>query len=332
MTKVLLIGATPPPIGGVSMHIQRFVEQFQDHDPKYHLDVLDLKKRELYSSKKRLSLIQIFRTIGSSSIIHLHISSNLKILVACLSKVLGKKVVYTHHNIRIKNQFFFKLFMFFVDKLILVNDKDIDQRIRQKYKYTLIPAFLPSMDKTKLPISLENALDRFDHVISTNCFEMTFVDGRDLYGFDLCVKSFNKLVQSNAIKNTVLVLVDPSGSSKEYVYKLLKNFTPNNGCEILFVGESINFNALIEVSSVVLRATRSDGDSLTVREALYLQTPIIASDVTIRPKGTICFKNEDSSDLALIIKKVLDSKTSKPKIKYENVNYGKAVFDLYSTL
>ena len=330
MKKILLIGTIPPPIGGVSMHIQRFVDCYENHED-FYLDVLDLKKQKLYRENRSVSFFEIIKVIKSASIVHLHLSSNLKLIIALFSKMLGKKVVYTHHNIRINSKIFFRLLMLFTDKLILVNDMNIDQNIKKKYDYSLIPAFLPSVDETKLPMTLEKELNNFKYIISTNCFEMTFIDGKDLYGFDLCVDSFSKLVDSEVVKDTLLVLVDPSGTSKLYVENLLSNFKINNNCKILFVGYHINFNALIEKSTVVLRATRSDGDSLTVREALYMNVPIIASDVTVRPLGTICFRNEDNNDLSKAIYNVLINNEIK-KIDAQKIDFGEKILDIYDSI
>jgi glycosyltransferase involved in cell wall biosynthesis len=38
-------------------------------------------------------------------------------------------------------------------------------------------------------------------------------------------------------------------------------------------------------SDLLLRTTRYDGDSVSVREALYLGTPVIATDNGMRPEG-----------------------------------------------
>ncbi|HHH55428.1 MAG TPA: hypothetical protein ENK91_17350, partial [Bacteroidetes bacterium] len=157
MKRVLLIGTIPPPIGGVSMHIQRFMDKYHTNS-EFELDVLDLKKRKLYTRKRTMSLFQIIRKLNYVDMVHLHISNDLKILIAFLSKLLGKKVIYTHHNIRVKNKTLFKVFMSFVDELILVNDNDIHISIKEQYDYYLVPAFLPSLDQTKLPESLANHL------------------------------------------------------------------------------------------------------------------------------------------------------------------------------
>ncbi len=319
MKRVLIIGVTPPPIGGVSMHIQRFYEQYNGKNG-VSITLLDLKKSS--------SIFNLLKLIYSNDIVHIHLSHNLKIVIAFISKCLKKRVVYTHHNIRIDNIKLFKLMMIFVDELILVNDIDINIEIRDRYKYHLIPSFLPSMDTTPLPNNIISKIEKFNKVVSTNCFQKTFINGKDLYGFDVLVEAFSILVKDNRVKNTLLVLVDPANSTREYIKELIKKYPLNkNGCDILYIGKIINFNELIKKSDITIRATRSDGDSLSIRESLFLKTPIIASDVTIRPKGTVLFKNEDSYDLSdkieLLLKNSLD-------ISFlDNDNYGDKILDIY---
>jgi len=56
--------------------------------------------------------------------------------------------------------------------------------------------------------------------------------------------------------------------------------------------------AVMEHASAFVRPTLADGDALTVREALALGTPCVASDVSTRPEGTIVFRGGDPADLA----------------------------------
>ena len=50
-------------------------------------------------------------------------------------------------------------------------------------------------------------------------------------------------------------------------------------------------------SSVLLRPTNTDGDAVSVREALWLGVPVIASDVVERPAGTELFRTRDAESL-----------------------------------
>jgi glycosyltransferase involved in cell wall biosynthesis len=50
-------------------------------------------------------------------------------------------------------------------------------------------------------------------------------------------------------------------------------------------------------SHVFVRATLEDGDSISVREALALGVPVVASRVGTRPPGTILFHPGDVEDM-----------------------------------
>jgi hypothetical protein len=58
---------------------------------------------------------------------------------------------------------------------------------------------------------------------------------------------------------------------------------------------------------VVVRATRTEGDALSVREALHAEVAVVASDVVDRPPGTVTFSTDDTVDLCHALRHVLDT-------------------------
>lgn len=326
MNKVMIIGTIPPPIGGVTIHLDRFLNLFDEKE--YQIGVFDIKKFTLFRREKHKTTnhgMSIVKFFFLSKIVHIQISNNLKLPIAIIAKLFFKKVVYTHHNSRINNKLIWNLLNIVCDKVILVNDKSIDTKLIYKFKTEVIPAFLPPYRFEVLPEKLDDELMNFDKVISTNCSLYNLINGKHVYGFDLIVDAFNSLSQNGQIKNTVLVLVDPSATTKEFVDVLLQNkdFGTN---KVLYISDKIDFGALVKKSNITIRATRTDGDSLSVRESLYFNVPIIASDVTVRPNGVIVFKNDDSEDLA---DKILYVLKNKEKFYYEHVDYGEEIINVY---
>jgi glycogen(starch) synthase len=53
----------------------------------------------------------------------------------------------------------------------------------------------------------------------------------------------------------------------------------------------------MSISQVFIRPTFEDGDSISVREALSLGVPVVASRVGMRPDGAILFHPGDVEDL-----------------------------------
>jgi glycosyltransferase involved in cell wall biosynthesis len=64
---------------------------------------------------------------------------------------------------------------------------------------------------------------------------------------------------------------------------------------------------LLQEADVVVRSTFADGDAITVREALNLGVPVVASDTDFRPAGVVLFKKGDATDLVEKLTGVLGS-------------------------
>jgi glycogen synthase len=73
----------------------------------------------------------------------------------------------------------------------------------------------------------------------------------------------------------------------------------------------------IKQSDVMLRTTLYDGDAVSVREALYLGTPVIASDNGMRPQGVRLIPSSNLNALSDAIKEVL---SVKPEISSRNAS------------
>lgn len=331
MIKILIFATMPPPIGGVSVHIERFLHFSKDYQDKVNIDVYDIKKRKLngINSEKKGILI-LFYSFLSADIIHIHISNNFKILIALIAKLFRKRVVYTHHNSRVNHPKIFKYMTQLSDKIILVNDKEIDLKLLDRKKIEHIPAFLPPYEFKELPTFLNEKIEESTFVISTNCFKYTLLNNKDLYGFDLIIEAYSSFITSPNIKNTLLIIVDPSGTTQEYVASCIKKYPLINENNFLYVSEKIDFVSLVRKSHLTIRATRSDGDSLSVRESLYLGIPIIASDVTYRPKGTILFQNENVKSLEEEILKVYSHQTVISE--QDNQNFATKIIALYQKI
>jgi glycosyltransferase involved in cell wall biosynthesis len=59
---------------------------------------------------------------------------------------------------------------------------------------------------------------------------------------------------------------------------------------------------LIDACDVLIRTTLYDGDAISVREALFLETPVIATDNGMRPDGVHLIPIGDAAGLAETVK------------------------------
>ncbi|HZH03991.1 MAG TPA: glycosyltransferase family 4 protein [Myxococcaceae bacterium] len=89
--------------------------------------------------------------------------------------------------------------------------------------------------------------------------------------------------------------------------------------------------ALLQASDAFIRPTLADGDSISVREALALGTPTVASDVATRPAGTVLFRSQDPGDLTRALLQALAAGRRAPEAAPE-ADSGEATLRLYQQL
>ena len=102
--------------------------------------------------------------------------------IALFFKIIGKIVIYTHHNVRISNVFLFNLLLKICNYVILVNDENIDLDDKQKSGSNIItiPAFIEPSDQKELPAYITEKIDQFDFIISANCYSNDLFDGKHI--------------------------------------------------------------------------------------------------------------------------------------------------------
>ena len=67
---------------------------------------------------------------------------------------------------------------------------------------------------------------------------------------------------------------------------------------VLVTRELPDFTTLLAASDAFLRSALVDGDSMSVREALALGLPTVASDTAFRPEGVVKYRKDDVGDMA----------------------------------
>lgn len=88
---------------------------------------------------------------------------------------------------------------------------------------------------------------------------------------------------------------------------------PNRPENVLTLGDIPHLDCLglMSRADVFVRPTFADGDSISVREALALNVPVVASDCARRPDGTILFETGNSEDLATRLECILHQYSAK---------------------
>jgi glycosyltransferase involved in cell wall biosynthesis len=144
---------------------------------------------------------------------------------------------------------------------------------------------------------LEEKRGRGRKIFTANAWRLDLCRGADLYGLDLCIELARRLAAKKAGAAFIFAVSSPDRRSRRLnLYGERIRESGLQDCFLLQQGP-LSFTRLIQEAHFVLRPTRADGDSLTVREALFLGKPIIASDAAARPPGAVLFRSGDIEDL-----------------------------------
>jgi glycosyltransferase involved in cell wall biosynthesis len=302
-------------MGGINQNILRIESLINGFNKNIFLDEspLDEWNQKTYNIRS-ISLLKYFKIIKSCDIVHIHTPVWwLRCMHILASKILRRRIVVTIHswkNFRKLSADFMttKFCLQFADKVIYVN-KEYDCFFNLKKSSTYyMPAFIPDISKKRnnMPEKLKNLFEKKRKIISANAYRLDLINNMDLYGLDICLETA-RLFKENAENFTIIFIVASLRGKSNQIYLKYSDIVKKEKLEdyILIYPKAIDFLALIELSDIVIRPTLTDGDALTIREALYKRVPVIASDAIQRPKGTIIFKNRNSSDLYSKIKGVL---------------------------
>lgn len=289
-SHVLIIGTLPATagIGGVTIHIERLIKWMELE--AFPIDLCDYKKQPL--------LIQL-KSLINHKVIHIHASHPvLRLFYVIICRFTKKIAVLTIHGdigrfSALKN-WIDKMAITFCNVPILINTQSFELARKWNKNARLISAFIPPLDEGSVPqyylkqIKLQKSNGRT--IYCTNASARNFTnEGEEIYGIGFLIDFFKYK------ENTFLVVSDPSG---EYTKKYGQSFD-----NILFIPEVHSFFSILKQADVMIRATATDGDSLSIKEALYLCKPIIATSRVPRPDGVVLYEynNADSLSKALLL-------------------------------
>lgn len=319
--KVAVLGNYPPPLGGVSVHIARVMHKLRNQGNRvYHFD----------TSKRGNVLVYVLRLFvflftRRCDIIYYHTVDlnrrfiELKLLLM-IKKMLRYDLVLVEHSCRhlagrtTASKITFNRYIQGVDKLVLIGHSTwqsyIDHHICTPNNTTVEAAFLPPdmLLESKIietyPISLQEFLKNHSPIIIINAFQLSFVEGKDLYGIDLTIDVLIRL--SKEYSTIGFLYVFAQIGDQEYFISLKSRLERSglSGLVYFLIGQQELWPLLKNVDLFV-RPTRSDGESVSVQEALYFKVPVVASNACKRPDGVVVFQSGDAEGFYQKINQVL---------------------------
>ncbi|GGC13123.1 glycosyltransferase [Dyadobacter sediminis] len=285
MNKILILGRIPPPNGGVTVHVSRLLDALEQREPDY-FEFIDFRKKPFKA------FLQLLRY----QVVHLHSSSPyLQVVVAFVCKLLGKKAMITFHGnmgrYGIRKNVAVKLAVRLSFIPVVLNAGSLQKAGKLNKRAIQISAFISSSICTELNPQLLEKLHRFrkkhEFLFCTNAWKLTFdKHGNETYGISGIIHNLEKTTQAG------LIISDPSGSYKAYIQNIF-GVIPGN---VFIISGQHDFRNVLPFCDAFIRNTTTDGDSLSVHEAMEQHVIVFASDCVMRPAACRLFSDIEVVD------------------------------------
>ncbi|MGA3201126.1 MAG: glycosyltransferase family 4 protein [Bryobacteraceae bacterium] len=308
--KMLLIGPYPPPHGGISVHVSGIHRQLiAAGAPCAVLNTSRIRSRFRFA-------MELARYAARGWTLHLHTNGHnrnswlLALLCGIAGQGSGGCILTLHSGMmpgyvrtspswrRALAGFVCRLY----SRVILVSPELRDAAISlgtPAERTEIAPARLATGNPhVSLDPQLIAWIKRHHPLLSTTLFF------RPEYGFDLLIEGFAQLRRRHTALGCIVM-----GSGEQYAEAVKRVRECGLESDVLLLGDLDHDRclALISRSHVFVRPTLKDGDSISVREALVLGVPVVASRVGSRPPGTILFHPGNVEDMLSKIELTLGS-------------------------
>jgi glycosyltransferase involved in cell wall biosynthesis len=301
---VLLVGPWPPPRGGVSVHLAGLAEQLESDGLTVgvlnHFSSTEEPRVIAGLSRNPIRYLTEIRRL-SPAVLHYHHSrfSTLLATAAARRSSPGTWIVSFHshrveRHLRSRVPFVRLLTRWAIgrfDEVVAVSQA-IGRSITAETDRPVIvsPAYLPpsSVAGSEVPASASRVLIAAASKVAPS-------SRRDTYRLDLVTDVFIALAPHHPDLRLELFLArEPVGRrARAYLDGLRSRLERAHlpGRVSIHVGASLA--DAFHPRSVYLRPTRTDGDAVSIREALDRGVPVIASDVVSRPAGVQTLPGDD---------------------------------------
>lgn len=321
MDKIYFIGKLPSPIGGVTVFNQRKLEQLINNSPNVNFILIEPNKK---------NFLKILLVLKSKSIKHLSASNFLLILLASFFAKYKTVIFYDHNSSRhfsslatwkrtIYLNFFLKCkSIMLVNEHLKENYKIFSgfQKINEKFE--TVSAFLPpakaelndilcTYDQKLLGLYQKTLKNQQRKLILTSAFQPNLdVKGADIYTLNSLIDIFCQLAPKYKDDYFLVAIASYPETSFSQEIKAKVHSLTGKYENLFFLENDRKIWPLLQVTKLFIRATTTDGDSVSLREALYFGAPVLASDVVPRPDNVMLF-NLEKDDLSQKIDEYLGS-------------------------
>jgi len=329
-----IVGPYPPPYGGVSTHIVRLCSLLDRKGVNYKVYNIgsnaEDQERVVSVYRYRHLFMLWYMFFGEEPAIYIVSTphSVAWLVGATVATWRGKRVIVRLQNSRLIDRItcsrwqraLVGLALRKMTAIVCVNAAIAEMVKSLKVDTDRIhcfPGFLPPIcsptDRKLVAREVWDFARKHSPIIAANG-KVSSYRGQDLYGLDHMVELAACLKPDYPEIGIIVCLCGDEAKDRRYLRQLRavaaeKRIAGN----ILWNTRNGVFVPVLAEADVFVRPTNTDGDANSLREALYLGVPSVASDVVERPKGTILFRTRDTRDLEAKVRQVLQKPVGRLK-------------------
>ncbi len=284
MKKIIIIGRVPPPIGGVSTVVYRQFEFLREENEVF-----------LFSGFSVPNLFNVISKIRRSDEIYIHSIGIILLLGLLLFSALKKTIVVDHNHMRKYNDKPLRkkiiLWLLLRTSCIHLDSGHLLESYGENFKgkVSVVTPFYPptkaELNKAIFPEEIESFIAKKKNIMVVSAWRLIFEDGIDLYGFDFSLQVLDNLQKDKKDVGIIFCIGDISYNNG--YYHTLKEKVLSLGLKkhVIFWENCTNSWVLFREPMIYFRPTSTDGNSISILEAIHFRIPVVASDVVPRPKG-----------------------------------------------
>ncbi len=346
-----IIGCWPPPYGGIGVHLQGLVAYLENEGVDFILYNTASTSQKLPNvvsvSRHRIFWYLWFCFFHRHKIVHLlAVNWFVRIMFGIISLLKPGKYILSIHNESISRLLrsgwlrgrLTRWLLRRMDIVIACNS-DIEQECvldvgLSPEKVYMIPGFIPvsRKNRSEIPGYVQSFVKAHKPLLCAVGWIGRTSNGKDLYGIDMLIELVSMLKRDYPEIGLILSI---NNGQEEKNQETIKTYRRQGGNNMLLITEDLeDIIPLLQYSDLFLRPTNSDGDAVSIREALWIGVPVVASDATPRPEPCVLFRSRDMQDFE---KKVRYSLSSLSELKTRVKNYdmpdnAKKILDIYRQL
>jgi glycosyltransferase involved in cell wall biosynthesis len=331
-TTVAVLATCPPPLGGISIHAQRVVALLRMRNNRVYQFDIEHEYQQVFFFIYYIKLIAWLiymhpKTIHYHGIsLHRHV---LELFVLVFYAYCRKAhITIIHHSSRFvcERGVMYHALLSLLVRMKRVHQVFVGAHTRDAFEKKGLPIterstvespFLPPdrAEEKKIielyPQSLKDFINNHKPFIVVNASRCVRWQGVDVYGLDMAIELIRSI--KNYYPQAGLVCAVSAINDYEYWHTLNNNAKDYKNIYWL-LGCEQELWPLIAQADVFVRPTLSDGVSISIDEALFLGTPVVASDVCVRQLGVLTFISRNQYCFNRAVLNILAQHIYYPKI------------------